>query len=188
MKKIISGMFFRLFRGIEFWVLIVILLAYAFYAGYNLFSGQEYLSLSRTETNISRRFESSGVSARDVYRMDSEVLPADVYYKINDDVSDAAYEAEFVFELMGRAQIMPVFLILLFIPFFFGRLFSDGTVKNLISCGHSKAKIYMSALIVTFILDVGMYIINSLIFGFWCLLYGWKPPVYLPVVDRKSVV
>ena len=182
MKKIISGMAFRLFKGIEFWVLIVILLVSTLYSGYNRFTTQDYFSLSRNETNIARRYESSGVSALDAYRMDCEAMSADVYYKISDDVSDTSDEVAFVAELMGAAQIFPVILILLFIPFFFGRMFSDGGIKNLIASGHSKGKIYLSALIMTFILDAFMYVVNLLVYGFWCLYFGWKPPVYLPVV------
>ena len=153
MKKIISGMFFRLFKGMEFWVLIVLLLVSSLIVGYSRFIDQSSFPLERTETNIARRFESSDVSAFDAYRVDSEAMPADVYYKLSSDVSDADEEVAMVFDLMVSAQVMPVLLIILFIPIFFGRMFSDGAVKNLMASGHSKGKIYLSSLIVTFILD-----------------------------------
>ena len=182
MKKIISGMFFRLFKGMEFWVLIVLLLVSSLIVGYSRFIDQSSFPLERTETNIARRFESSDVSAFDAYRVDSEAMPADVYYKLSGDVSDADEEVAMVFDLMVSAQVMPVLLIMLFIPIFFGRMFSDGAVKNLMASGHSKGKIYLSSLIVTFILDAFMFIVSSIVMGFWCLYFGWNPPIYLPVV------
>ena len=182
MKKIISGMFFRLFKGIEFWVLIVILLVSALFIGYSRFKMQDYFDIRRTETNIAGRYESMGVSAFDAYRVDCESMPADVYYQITDDSSDVEGEVAFVYNLISSAQVMPVLLSLLFIPFFFGRMFSDGGIKNLIAGGLSKGKIYLSSLIVIFALDAFMYIVNILAFGFWCIFFGWKPPLYLPVV------
>jgi ABC-type transport system involved in multi-copper enzyme maturation permease subunit len=188
MKKIISGMFFRLFKGMEFWVLIVLLLVSSFFVGYSRFKDQDFFSLERTETNIARRFESSDVSAFDAYRLDCEAMPADIYYKLSDDVSDAGGEVAFLFDLMASAQVMPVLLIMLFIPVFFGRLFSDGAIKNLMASGHSKGKIYLSALTVTYILDALMFIVSSLVMGFWCLYFGWNPPMYLPVVIPTFIV
>ena len=188
MKKIITGMFFRLFKGIEFWGLIVLLLVSSLFVGYSRLVDQWDFPLDRTETNIARRFESSGVSAFDAYRFDSEAMPADVYYKLSSDVSDADEEVALLFDLMTAAQVMPVLLIMLFIPIFFGRMFSDGAIKNLMACGHGKGKIYLSSLIVTFILDALMFIVSCLVMGFWCLYFDWKPPMYLPVVIPIFIV
>lgn len=182
MKKIISGMFFRLFKGIEFWALIVILLVSALFIGYSRFKMQDYFDIRRTETNVAKRYETSGVSAYDAYRVDCEAMPADLYYKISGASSDVEEEVAFVYDLISSAQVMPVLLSLLFIPFFFGRMFSDGGIKNLIAGGLSKGKIYLSSLIVTFAMDAFMYIVNLIAFGFWCIFFGWKPPVYLPVI------
>ena len=61
MKKIISGMFFRLFKGMEFWVLIVLLLVSSFFVGYSRFKDQDYFLLDVRNVPVSQRKESSFV-------------------------------------------------------------------------------------------------------------------------------
>ena len=68
------------------------------------------------------------------------------------------------------------------IPLFLGRLFSNGTIKNLIACGHSKTQIYLASLIFSFLLNIALIFITLIFFAIICLYFMWMPPVYLPVL------
>ena len=197
MKKIFSGLFFRLIKGYEIWPLIALLIASSFVFEWYLTIDQDFLSLYRSEGKIcvegydwsvdvssdnvrQFRFENSGISAYDFYRRECEPV-------LNgpDNSLPFSYEDdEMLFFCLSISEliILPAILIIIFIPVFFGRMYSDGTLKNYIACGHSKGSIYLSSLLFSFVLDLVMVLINFLVFaGFW-LYYAWKPPVYLPVV------
>ena len=199
MKKILSGMFYRLFKGFEIWTLLALMLFASLYFYWNSvgsawfnrvvfsdrvyeddFADQHYVIDS---SNVRQYcFENLGVSAYDVYRAECETLPEPVSKIINDSYNIADEERNLLVSLIGAMHIIPCLLICIFIPVFFGRMFSDGTLKNLISCGHGKGKIYAASLILTVLLDLVMFGMNLLSMVFWCLIYKWRPPVYLPVV------
>lgn len=198
MKKIISGLFFRLIRSFEIWALIALLIFAAGYIDYDLFNQAKYLSMVHsaessfiddetgleydlTDGGIKKyRFETQGISSFDAYRFKTEALDQETISKIE---GESTYREVNMFCFMiGTSFSIPMILMMFFIPLFFGRLFGDGTVKNLISCGFSKWEIYLSSMVFTFLLDLFTVILNLLVLGFWCLYYEWKPPVYLPVV------
>lgn len=207
MKKILSGMFYRLFKGFELWVLLAVFIAGSFYMMYGFFDEKEFLGDIKDgtvihiqtegfgETSISSdnikeyRFEGLGISAYDAYRAETSVLPDDVYEKIMSNGYNYLFdEIEFLFYVFDNITILPGILMIIFIPVFFGRMFSDGTIKNLISCGHSKAKIYMACLMLSFMMSSVMTILNIIIFAVNCLIFSWKPPVYLPAVILNIVI
>lgn len=198
MKKIMSGLFFRMIRSFEIWALIALLIFAAGYIDYDLFNQAKYLSMVHsaessfiddetgleydlTDGGIKKyRFETQGISSFDAYRFKTEALDRETISKIE---GESTYREVNMFCFMiGTSFSIPMILMMFFIPLFFGRLFGDGTVKNLISCGFSKWEIYLSSLAFTFLLDLFTIILNLLVLGFWCLYYEWKPPVYLPVV------
>ena len=197
MRKLLSGYFFRLIKGFEIWALIALLIwssaimdkiifsnvsVSAYRDDYIVSVGDSNGPIS-SETIVSRRFEYTGVSASDLYRYNCEpvknTIDDPVVYKYLDWCDE---EMEFMCSNMGSRILVPAVLMVLFIPVFFGRLFSDGTLKNYIACGYSKGTIYFASLLFCFALDVFMVFINFLIFAGWCLYYAWKPPVYLPVL------
>ena len=194
MKKIFSGLFFRLIKGYEIWPLITLLIASSFVFEWYLTINQDFLYDYRyepgyisewslyigPETVKKARFENCGMSAYDLYRIDSEpvLYGADTGLPLSYEYDEMIFFCSSV----GDMIIAPSVLIILFIPVFFGRLFSDGTLKNYIACGHSKGSIYLASLLFSFALDLFMVLINSLVFAGFCLYYAWKPPVYLPVV------
>lgn len=197
MKKIITGLFFRLIKGFEIWALIALLIwssavidkiifanvAVSAYRDDYIVGVSDSNGPVSSETIVSRRFEYTGVSASDLYRRECEP----VINTIDDpDVYEHLFwcddEMVFICSSMGSRILAPAVLIVLFIPVFFGKLFSDGTLKNYIACGHSKGTIYFASLLFCFALDVFMVFLNFLIFAGWCLYYAWKPPIYLPVL------
>ena len=207
MKKILSGMFYRLFRGFELWVFLAVFIVGSFYIMYGLFDDKAFLGGVKdggvyhiqTETqgeitissdNIKEyRYEGLGISAYDAFRAETSVLPDDVYGKIMSKGYNYLFdEVQFLFYVFDNMTILPGMLMVIFIPVFFGRMFSDGTIKNLISCGHSKAKIYMTCLMLSFIMNFAMLVMNIIIFVVNCLIFSWKPPIYLPAVLVDIVI
>lgn len=199
MKKILSGMFYRLIRGFELWALLVLMLVASLYFYYDsvsapwynriMYNDRVYEDEYKGETyfvdssNVKQYcYENLGISAFDVYRSNCETLPDSESKILHQTYNLAEEELDTLFMLLGTMHLIPCLLICIFIPVFFGRLFSDGTLKNLIACGHSKGKIYAASMILTVILDIVLFSMNFLAFVFWCLIYKWKPPVYLPVI------
>ena len=199
MRKILSGLLFRLLKGYEIWVLIVLLLFAGFYIDYSFLNRYECLSLIR-EGNCTVYDESYGKTIElttpgsiKQYRFETQELNvADLYkYKtvaLSEEASDIiagnnySYTELTVFSFMIVSSVsIPMVLMMLFIPIFFGRMFSDGTLKNYFACGYSRAKLYLSSLAFVFLIDLFLVFVDLLIFAFWCLYYEWKPPIYLPV-------
>ena len=197
MRKILSGFLFRLFKGFEIWVLIALLLFAAGYIDFSLMDRENYLNLVHEDADYviageyeynledggvkAYRFETQGVSALDVYKYGIEELPEDVG-KILNGSNSSIVEMKLICFLFLLTFAIPMVLMTIFIPVFFGRMYSDGTIKNLIVCGYSKGKIYLASLVFTYLLDLFLILVNLLVVGLWCLYYEWKPPFYLPVI------
>ncbi|MBO4635651.1 MAG: hypothetical protein J5685_00755 [Clostridiales bacterium] len=195
MKKILSGLFYRLIKSIEIWGLLILIISASLYTSYSNLTNSDYAFMDEedhvymsdgnggevlytSDMLKALRFSEGDVSAFDVYRtgcepVDARSWPAGNHYE------DEMYT---LFRTLSRLHLFPVILISIFIPVFYGRLFSDGTVKNLISCGHGKGAIYLSCLFLTAGIDIAMYIIEIVIYSLMCLIGGWAPPVYLPTV------
>ena len=125
-------------------------------------------------------FENSGMSAYDYYRKSIEPVP-----EISDNGQNIFFgydEMMFLASSVSIQIVVPSILIVIFMPVFFGRVYSDGTMKNYLACGISKGTIYLSSLVFSFALDLFMVLINILVFAGFCLYYAWKPPLYLPVI------
>lgn len=205
MKKILAGYFYRLIRGFEIWVLLAVLLLSTAYMNFSGFNRERFISINLTGEEITEeirgkdentyvnigpdeidqyRFAGLGVSAYDVYRMEGEVLPKaerDILCR-RDKVCFASEEANFIINSVKDSCIMPIILIVLFITLFFGRLFSDGVIKNLIASGLNKRTIYLSSLLFTSILNLVMLAVSIGVVALFCLIYKWHPPVYLPML------
>ena len=179
MKKIFMGILFRFFRSIETWGLVALLLFATVYTGYVELKNTENSYILETDL---ARYEDLDVSSYDVYRMHAETLPEDTYNKMTDEVSCAVDESHFVFSILNDIPLVPAILLAVFIPVFFGRLFSDGTIKNLISSGHSRGKIYLVSLLFCFILNFATLLVSAAVYSVWCLVLKWHPPIYLPVM------
>ena len=199
MRKILSGLVFRLLKGYEIWVLTALLLFAGLYIDYSFLNRYEYLALIRegnctiydesygrtieltTPGSIKQyRFETLGLSVVDLYKYKTEALSEESADKIAG--NNYAYIELTVFSFMIVSSVsIPMVLMMLFIPVFFGRMFSDGTVKNYYACGYNNKQMYLASLAFTFLIDLFLIFVNLLIFTFWCLYYEWKPPVYLPV-------
>lgn len=199
MKKMISGYFFRLVRSYEIIAVLILFAIASVYVTSMMLNYEVNIKLIRTNDgyyankdhsvyidagNVKQyRFENSGVSAYDVARCHSEPIPQDAYDKIAgpDSCNSALFEYHALMYELFYLHLLSAIVIVLIIPMFLGKLFSDGTVKNLVACGHTKIKIYLSAIIFAFILDALMILFNLLVFACYCIYYEWKPPVYIPV-------
>lgn len=196
MKKILEGFFYRLIKSIEFLGLIILLVCSCVYLNASLLNetrGPIYIEENGIGRDVSGdelknyMFQNSGVSAYDAYRLDSEPIPQDAYDKI---CSNSFVKNEVFLMLKGviSLNMIPSILMVLFIPIFFGRMFGDGTLKNLIACGHGKGKIYLASLLFSFAMATVMFLFNFIVFLIMILIYGWKPPVYLPVLLMMTVI
>ena len=206
MKKILSGMFYNLFRGFEIWLLLILVVICGVFDDINnlrdcdvIAAGvfgetRDYSDEDRTliisPDNIDQfRYKGSGISAFDVYRYHIEPLPKDVYDKLGYDMYYVPHdEANIVFDRIKNLYIFPAILMAIFIPVFFGRLFRQGTIKNLLTCGYSKVMIYLASLIMSVVLDLALFLIRLLGFVLVCACLQWQPPVYLPVLIPSAVV
>ena len=206
MKKILSGMFYNLFRGFEIWLLLILVVICGVFDDINNLRDydviavgvfgetRDYSDEDRTliisPDNIDQfRYKGSGISAFDVYRYHIEPLPKDVYDKLGYDMYYIPHdEANTVFDRIKNLYIFPAILMAIFIPVFFGRLFRQGTIKNLLTCGYSKVMIYLASLIMSVILDLALFLIRLLGFVLVCACLQWQPPVYLPVLIPSAVV
>lgn len=206
MKKIISGYFFRLFRSYEILAVLILFAIASVYVTSMILNYEPNIKLIRTNdgyyvdkdhsvyvdaSNVKQyRYESLNVSAYDVTRCNLEPLPQDVFDKIGSEKSNnsAWFESKTVLSEILALHVLPSIVTALVIPMLFGRLFSDGSVKNLVACGYSKRKIYLSALFFSFILDVLMILFNLLVFACFCVYYEWKPPVYIPLALTMILV
>lgn len=192
-------MFYRLFKGFELWALLALMFVSSLIAYFSIISDRDFISVRKsdsvihtdyygkeidiTASNVKQYcFESLGISAYDAYRAEVEVIPDSVENILNGRFNFVDEELYLLFRAIGNLFLLPSALMAIFIPLFFGRMFSDGTLKNIISCGHSKGMIYLSSLLVTIMLDTVLFIMNMSAMVFWCAFFEWKPPIYLPVV------
>ena len=199
MKKILSGMLYRLFRGYEIWALLALFFIVAGYFTFVEIATIDYVAVKTGYTNtfyidmedsvITKEnaeqycYKNSGISAYDLYRYRIEKLPQETFDKIHKDMnSEPVYEVRTIFRLVFRSYLVASVLMVIFIPIFFGRLFSDGTIKNLVSGGYSKRLIYLSSLLLTFAIDLVLNVASLVIIAVLCLILQWLPPIYLPVL------
>ena len=200
MKKILAGFCYRLLKGFELWAMIILMVLGSIYLNHASMDGT-FVTLTRTgqtkqiddlyinKDNLDQyNFAGSGLDAKDFYSFRQEPIPQESFDELIVRWDVIQSETRILDDALHMPFLIPEILILIFIPLFFGRLFSDGTVKNLISSGHSKRTIYLSSLFMSFILDILLFAINILIFAGFCLYYQWKPPVYYPMMIAVLVV
>ncbi len=185
MKKVISGFFFRFFKGIEIWVLLSLMLIASVYINYQLieyelgfFSESAFVN---PEDRDYYRFSDLGVSAHDTYWYCYEPIVDESYDRLSIINTSASAESDVFVVVLSLNLIVPSVLMMVFIPVFFGRMFSNKTIKNYIACGFSKGTIFISAMLFTFIIDSALYLTGLFAFALVCVLAGWMPPIYLPV-------
>ena len=207
MKKILAGMLFRLVRGYEIWALLALFLFAVPFLTYQDVMTLNYLSAKYTpgftysydfddvETVIYKDnaeqfcFKDSGLSAYDLYRSADEKIPQDKYDKLSNEQHNNPYdEMMTLYRQILRSFLIPAALMMIFIPVFFGRMFSDGTIKNIVACGYGKRKIYLSALMLTAVLDLTMILLSLITLVVICICLQWQPPVYLPVLITAAVI
>lgn len=199
MRKLLAGYLFRMIKSPVMWALLALSIVASvcftsflfqdscvpvirskdyFYLDGN--NGKEVLVYSGNAKKY--RFENLGVSAYDLVRSGVEPIDQEAYDRIHNEVS-TAYEEEWTINSFAPSlHYASAIVIALIIPVFFGSLFSDGTMKNLVTCGYSKRTIYLSALIYSFIVDSIMIFLNIIVFIWFCICYEWKPPVYVPML------
>ena len=196
MRKLLSGYLFRFLKSYEIWVLIVLYAVASAYLIFEFAREENFITITRgdftihmadnneitiTKDNVrDYKYESLDVSEANLYGFYSETMPRNEYVAILDSFANS--EKNILLGLIEYLHVVPAVIVLILIPDFFGTMFKNRTIKNLIACGHSKAKIYLSSLVFSFLLNLAMIFATVTIFVLLCLFYMWKPPVYLPVV------
>ena len=196
MRKLLSGYLFRFLKGYELWILIALYVAASAFLIYTFASSKSFITMTRGnytlpwgdhgEITISKdnikdyKFESLDVSELSLYRFYVGPVPKEDSDAIGNSV--AVGERDMFWGLIEFLHIVPAVIVLILIPDFFGTMFKDRTIKNLIACGHSKGKIYLSSLVFSFFLNLAIIVASIILYALLCLFYMWKPPVYLPVV------
>ena len=127
------------------------------------------------------RFENLSISAYDLERISIVPIDQEVYDALDKGIHTAYREKWVLNSFPPTLHYASAILIAIIIPVFFGSLFSDGTMKNLVACGYSRHTIYLSALVYSFIVDLIMILLNIIVFAGFCIYYEWKPPVYIPM-------
>ena len=205
MRKLLSGYLFRLFKSIDKWVLLFL---YAFASLYLIFvfvQDKSFITITRGnytlpwgdngEITISKdnvkdyKFESLEVSELNLYRVSSEPIPKEDYDAIFDNCGSIAIgERNVLTGLIEFLHVVPAVIVLILIPDFFGTMFKDRTIKNLIACGYTKRQIYLSALVFSFLLNLAIIFATITIYALLCLFYMWKPPIYFPLILMMLLV
>ncbi len=205
MKRILSGMFFSLFRGFGIWcIIIAVVILGALFDFSNLRDidviavgtfgeTRDYSSEDRqliiTPENVDQySFKGSGISAFDVYRFHVDPLPHDKFDQIADRFIDPYDEVNAIFDSIRNMHVIPSLIVVIFIAVFFGRMFSQGTIKNLLTCGYSRAKIFIASFIVTAVTSLVLFLLRLAGFVLMCMLLKWQPPVYLPVLIPTALI
>lgn len=196
MRKLLSGYLFRMVKSPVMWALMACGLIASVCFMHTSFAELNTVTVIHTDRHFymghynqayvdadnakEYRFESLGISALDVERYSIVPIDQDTYDLLAKGINTAENESQIFNGSILTLHYAPAIVIALIIPIFFGRLFSDGTMKNLISCGYSRKKIYLSALIYSFIVDSILIFFNILVFICFCIYYEWKPPIYFP--------
>ena len=207
MKKILAGMFFRLFKGFEVWVLLALMIICSLYFNYISMNSEQFLYMYHSEyteevsshhgentTDVNKdnveqlRFENYNVTTEEAYKYLVEPIDQADFDRLDKTPNYVYDEVRFIFTSLGSIHLLSTVLMVLFIPLFFGRMFSDGTVKNLISSGHTKAQIILSSLVLTFVLDVLTLLINIASYAVLCVYFSWQPPLYMPVIVQMLIL
>ena len=198
MRKLLAGFLFRTLKSAVMWALLALSIVASFYFTSVLFEGFHCVTVIRSKDffytgnndevlvysgNVKKyRFESLGISAYDLERSGVEPIDQEVYDLLQNEVHTAFSERWAFDGFPTSLHYASAILIAIIIPVFFGSLFSDGTIKNLVACGYSRRTIYLSALIYSFFLDLIMILLNIIVFMWFCIYYEWKPPVYVPML------
>ncbi len=197
MRKLLSGYLFRTIKSPVMWALLFLSVIASIYFSYAVFKDYRCITVIRSKNfyyignndevfvyagNVKQyRFESLGLSAYDLVRLGYEPIPQESFDLYQNEPNSANVEEYALIGNLTSMHFASSILAVLIIPSFFGMLFRDGTIKNLVACGHSRRKIYLSALVYTFLLDLLMITINIFVFIGFCIYYEWIPPVYLPM-------
>ena len=123
MKKILSGMLFRLVRGYEIWALLALFILISGYFTFVEIATLDYVAVKTGYTNtfyldlddsvITKDnaeqfcYKNSGVSAYNLYRYRIEKIPQDDFDKIYTDMkSEPVYEVRTIFRLVFRSYLV----------------------------------------------------------------------------------
>ena len=196
MRKLLSGYLFRFLKSYELWVLIALYVAATAFLVFEFANSKSYITMTRSNDTLQwgengeiilskdnikdYMFESIGVSELSLYRFYVGPVPKEDYDAIKNSV--AIGEREIFCGLIEFLHVVPTVIVLILIPDFFGTMFKDRTIKNLISCGHSKGMIYLSSLVFSFLLNLAMIFVSIFIYALLCLFYMWKAPIFLPAI------
>lgn len=190
MKKVADGFLYRIIRSVEFYGLLILTLVMCFILTYVIaFSGSEYLSMNEDRHVTISDFSYSKDQVSSMLFMNSNIPAKEVYGDLGASRGFTpahqlilADELATVHGVMESMFTIPSLLTSVFVTLFLGRLFSDGTVRNIVSCGHRKRTIFSVCLLLVVAVSVISFLmaVTGSLLG--CLFRGWHPPLYLPAL------
>lgn len=184
MIKLIRSYFHRAFRSIELYGLLLLMIFCSIL--YNNTMIQEdslyssCLGLKPDQTVTLNETEYTGTQLRAQLYANAGGDLEKIYKEHSSEYRVQVKEFDLIIDLLSSSFIVTSFLSLFFIIVFFGRFFSDLTIDNLITAGHSKHGIYFSVLLFSLLTDLVCFLIHIASIFIAASFYGWKPPVYLP--------
>ena len=170
MKKIISGFFFRAVRTAELWIFVALIVVISF-ANIN------------TSTIGTKNLLTSDYQLTDTIEMTYE--KAESFNSDLDIVIDS--KIDYLISYLDFALVFPAIMAPLFTVLFMGKLFTGGALRNLISSGHSKTRVYLASLIFGSSVTVLFNILSLVAMSLAMLIQRWKIPVFFPLLGTCAL-
>lgn len=164
MKKILTGFLYRAVRTWELWLSVAFMIfACSFNVLFDKYVVPDLTADYHLETSVT-----------EAYRV------AEEWRSTGDPLIDQK-----IFSLcktLDTGGLIAIIVSILFAALFFGKLFSDGAIRNLVVTGYSKKEIFRSTVIFALGASLVMHLTGVITTIISILISGWKIPIYLPVL------
>ncbi len=170
MKKIISGFFFRAVKTVELWIFITLIVVISF-ANIN------------TSTIGTKNLLTSDYQLTDTIEVTyekSESFHSDLDSNIDSKIS-------YLTSFLNFALVIPAIMTPLFTILFMGKMFTGGALRNLISSGHSKTRVYLASLIFGISVTTVFNILSLVAMSLAMLIQHWKIPIFFPLLGTYAL-
>jgi len=181
MKRIISGFAFRAIRTPILWILVAVTIWAVIANTFSRSTSYEYVEGEGSYTFRNAVAEDPEITAEYAYKIiddpsafDKDSTETKKILSISQEINEYTY-------LHMVVVILPDIAVVLFVTFFFGRLFSDGTVRNLVASGHSKRYVFLASSIFSAFISLFFQIISLTTLAVSLRIFEWQPPIWMPL-------
>ena len=193
MSRILRSMTFRLLRNKVFWMIMILLVIAE--VGVLFFGGDEKTN-SRLFTNhhtFTMHDHESEVDVKVYVEYEKEdplivskytqnvmmgnypFVPGQVY-----NYEPSLANAATVSALLGSVLFVLFAADGIFVMVFFGEMFNDDAIRNMVTVKTRKECIYLSALIINAVVCIAMFVLVFGVLAICCLIAGYYPIIYVP--------